>query len=323
MSDDPQQQYDEEYQKTNGEIQEVLDALDPNMRGKVFRAAGEIHTLRYNTLKLYAQRLRQVNDATDVDLKEMDTASVNAIMDGFARGEDGEWFSVPYSPGYSQSAMSQFQSALKAFYRYYDDHEVEPEKINIDGSGYNGVDEREIPSDEEIERIISEAESPRNRCIIALLKWTGQRIRIIQTLRVKDVDPGEGVFWIPEVEGRKGQDGKLPLLGAAQYVEEWLQEHPTGNPSDPLFPGRNEGPLRKESIRYNVKNIAERAGVEDIKVHDFRHYFTTKAVTEWGVSKQEIKRMRGDSKNSRIFETVYTHIDDDKLIDGMNEKADW
>jgi len=76
-------------------------------------------------------------------------------------------------------------------------------------------------TEDEVQALREAVDNARDRCMLELFLNTGQRIRAIQTLRVKDVDPEDGTtgsyYLNTDAEGLKGaaQNGsKRPLLGA-------------------------------------------------------------------------------------------------------------
>jgi hypothetical protein len=185
---------------------------------------------------------------------------------------------------------------------------------------------------EEVDAMRDAIGSPRERCLFELLAHTGQRIRAIQTLRIKDVDPKEGVFWLnDDADGLKGASGKRPLLGASEYVYQWLEYHPTGEPDDYLLTalpkhgggGEPGEMLSQRTIQYHLTKIADEAGVDkDVHPHIFRHYFTTIAKRDYGMDDAHIKRLRGDAPGSNVMETTYRHLTDEDTIEHAQAKRE-
>ncbi|MFB6217880.1 MAG: tyrosine-type recombinase/integrase [Halobacteriaceae archaeon] len=301
-------------------IREVLDALDPEVPGTVYRSAGNGRETKENkTLSNYVTRFRLA--ATEVDglLLEQDTDSINDLMADLARG-DAE---IAPDDGYSTGTVGQYQSALKAFYRYHDGHEVDPEEIPVFAPEDTSVDERDMFTVEEVQAMRDAISSPRERCLFELLAYTGQRIRAIQTLRIKDIDLEDSVLYLNETEeGMKGAKGKRPLLGAEAYVRRWLDYHPTGEPDDYLITPTATGGgtpgemITQDTIRYHLNKIADTAGVEkDVHPHIFRHYFTTIAKRDYDLDDAYIKHLRGDAPGSNVMETTYRHLSDDDAVE--------
>lgn len=306
-------------------IRELLDALDPEVPGTVFRANGNgRETKQSKTLSNYTGRLRLAATEVDGDLLEQDTDSINDLMADMASG-DAE---VAPEGGYQKGSVGQYQSVLKAFYRYHDGHDVDPEEIPVFAPDKSPVDDRDMFTVDEVEAMRDAIDSPRERCLFEMLAYTGQRIRAIQTLRIKDIDLEQGVLYLNDnEEGLKGSSGKRPLLGSQEYVRRWLDYHPTGEPDDYLITpqatggGEPGGMLTQDTIRYHLKKAADKAGVEkDVHPHIFRHYFTTIAKRDYDLDDAYIKHLRGDSPGSNVMETTYRHLSDGDAIEHAEAK---
>ncbi|NHN41818.1 tyrosine-type recombinase/integrase [Halorubellus sp. JP-L1] len=306
-------------------IREVLDALDPEQPAKVFQANGQgTETKEYKTLANYTARLRLAATELDGELLGQTTDSINQLMGDMASG-DAE---IAPDKGYTSGTVGQYQSALKALYRYHDDHDVDPEEIPVFAPEDTSVDERDMFTVDEVQAMRDATESPRERCLFELLAYTGQRIRAIQTLRIKDIDLDDGVLYLNEnVDGMKGAKGKRPLLGADAYVRRWLDYHPTKEPDDYLITpkatggGEPGGMITQDTIRYHLKKIADKADVEkDVHPHIFRHYFTTIAKRDYDLDDAYIKHLRGDSPGSNVMETTYRHLSDADAVEHADAK---
>lgn len=306
-------------------IRDVLDALDGERPGTVFRAAKNgTKTLAPKTLANYTTRLRMAAQAIDGSLIDLDTAEVNELMGDLKTGDA----SVGPADGYASGTVGQYQSALKALYQYHDGHDVEPDDIPVFAPDDTSVDERDMFTVDEIQAMRDAIDSPRERCLFELLAFTGQRIRAIQTLRIKDIDLDKGVFYINEEEaGLKGAQGKRPLLGAAAYVRRWLDYHPTGEPDDYLITPKATGGgepgtmLSQDTIRYHLNKIADEAEVsKNVNPHIFRHYFTTIAKRDYNLDDAYIKKLRGDAPGSNVMQTTYRHLSDADAVEHANAK---
>lgn len=315
--------------ETDGyKIKEVLDALDSQNPAYVYQHNGSTETKSNRTLQSYTQRLRMVAEHIEGALSEQDTDGVNQFMSELATGG----CELGPSDGYANNTLGNFQSALKAFYRYHDGHDVEPDEIPVAAGDPTHVDARDMFTPEEVQAMRDAIDNSRERCLFELLARTGQRIRAIQTLRIKDVDPKEGVFWLnDDADGLKGAEGKRPLLGAGEYVYQWLEYHPTGNPEDYLITSKpkNGGGgepgemLSQKTISYHLNRIADDAGIEkNVHPHIFRHYFTTIAKRDYGMDDAHIKRLRGDAKGSNVMETTYRHLTDEDTIEHAKAKRE-
>lgn len=306
-------------------IRELLDAFDPQVPGKVFRANDNgRETKEGKTLTNYAGRLRLAATAVGGDLLDQTTESINQLMADLVQG-DAE---IGPDDGYSRGSVGQYQSALKAFYRYHDGHDVDPEQLPVFASESTSIDERDMFTVDEVQAMRDAIDSPRERCLFELLAFTGQRIRAIQTLRIKDIDLDEGVLYLNEdAEGLKGAKGKRPLLGAEAYVRRWLDYHPTGEPEDYLITpttmggGEPGSMITQDTMRYHLNKIADKADIEKkVNPHIFRHYFTTIAKRDYNLDDAYIKHLRGDAPGSNVMETTYRHLSDDDAVEHASAK---
>jgi len=337
-SDDPRTQYQKELERLTAAekqghvdrdeadaIREFLKAKDPDNL-TVTDPDGE--TLEPSSLAAYAQALRLVSKRHEDPLTETTADAVNDLMQSIV---DGSHPDVKDS-GLSKNTVAQHQSAARKLYQYHD-FGVDADRIVIFRPKRTPVDDRDMFDPDEVEAMRDVIDNPRDRCLFELLIFTGQRIRVLQTLRVKDVDTDEGVFWINEdVDGTKGAESngkKRPLLGAKRAVYDWLQYHPTKDPEDHLItirPSANRGTpgdsLHQSTINRILKGIAEDAGVADRKnvhAHLFRHYFVTVAKRDYGLDNDTIKHLVGQQPDSKIMETTYSHLSDDDYIQKAGE----
>lgn len=227
--------------------------------------------------------------------------------------------------GLSKNTVAQHQSAARKFCQYHTGYGVDAGPIVIYRPERTSVDDQDMFDLEEVEAMRDVIDNPSDRCLFELLIFTGQRIRVVQMLRVKDFDTDDGVFRINEdVNGTKGPEKngkKRPLFGAKRAVYDWLQYHPPKEPADYLItkrssanrgvPGDN---LNQSTLNRILKGIAEDAGVADkkkVNSHLFRHYFVTVAKGDSGLENETIKHLVRQQPDSKIMETTYSHISDD------------
>jgi hypothetical protein len=160
---------------------------------------------------------------------------------------------------------------------------------------------------------------------------------VIQTLRIKDVDPHEGatgVYYLnTDVEGLKDADKagtKRPLLGAKRAVIDWLDYHPMSDDPEAFLItprkdhpfGETGGQLGQTTIRRTLKKIADNAVVDKPpNPHNFRHYFVTTCKRRYNMDDSTIRFLVGHSESSTIMETTYSHLTDEDHIKDAEEGA--
>jgi integrase len=332
VTDDPEHKYERTKQRIENAdfpekekelIYEFLKAIHPEITTVTFtNRNGKHETKSVQTTVAYGQSLKRVNELSEKPLSDFaDTGEVNELFNQFLRGthpnvKDG---------GYSKQTMGQWQSAVTKFFEHYDEFGIGASEIAITAPPDTSVDERDMFSRDDVEAMRDAANNSRDRCLLELFLNTGQRVRAIQTLRVKDVDTEEGIYYLNTDElGLKGANKngkKRPLLGAQRPVYDWLKEH-QGNPEDYLITtlatsnrGEHGEMMSQDNIRSRLKAMAETAGVEKpTHPHNFRHYFVTACKRDYGMDNATIKHLIGHDPGSKIMETTYAHLSDEDHI---------
>lgn len=338
--DDPDHKYEKERQRVKDSdlserdkesILEFLSAFDEHDLNRSYQnEKGETETLSYNSLEGYGRGVRLIAQNSECDLINHSLESLKDVFSGFLRN-------------LAKQTVRQRQAGAIKFYRYHD-ADIDPEKIPLTKRDDNGtVDERDMFTKEEVHQLREACSNTRDRALLELLIYTGQRIRAIQTLRVRDIDLDEGVYYLNTEEiGLKGADKvgkKRPLLGAEKAVQNWIEHHPTGKGEDflitplPSATNTTDDPgdyLSAPAMRNRLWTMAEEAGVYDKKTkkgkppnpHNFRHYFVTTCIRDYDMDEATVKHLIGHGPGSNIMETTYQHLSDEDHINAARMASD-
>lgn len=179
----------------------------------------------------------------------------------------------------ADATVDAYKQVLKRFYRWlYDLPEGEhPEPTAWITTTSSASDNDTLPTDlltpEEVNTLIESCKNPRDEAFIALLWETGARIGELIDLTVSDIEDnrhGKKVV----IDGKTGQR-RLPLFESVPHLNSWLNRHPSGESSDPLWCQLNdaESQLSYHYIRQKLLVRAkERAGLDKpVNPHHFRH----------------------------------------------------
>jgi integrase/recombinase XerD len=303
-------------------ILEFLDANDPQ-RNTYQMPDG--NTKSDGTLARYAREIRRVAADAEFDLTDTTAYDINRLMDAYLNGKIGR----VKDEGLSNGTVRNKQGPIRRFYLYHDDFGVDREEIHFADQEDSPVDERDMFSAEEVQAIRDEAKrrGSRDAALVDLLLYTGQRRSAILNLRLKDVDPDEGTFYLNEEDGDlKGASGKRPLLGAQKAVRDWKRQHPTGNPDDYLITHKHEqtnregvragDKLNPSTVYRQLQRIGDAAGVDKpVNAHNFRHYFVTVCKRDYGMDNDTIKHLIGHEPDSKVMERTYAHLTDEDYIE--------
>jgi integrase len=281
-----------------------------------------------STLKYWCVYLKRVAERMDVALTDATAADVNDLMTAMRKGAHPD----VKDEGLSNNSIRNYQGVVRRFYRYHDFGPAPEDIVMIMGDDTH-VDERDMLTPEEIDRIRDAAEHPRDLAIFDLLLYTGQRNTAIRSLRIRDVDVEEGVYYLNgDADGLKGanENGtKRPLLGAVGSVREWLRYHPdSDNPDAYLITGKprysdvdSEQMVSRNTLLYAMKGTGDHGGLKQkagidkpMNPHNIRHNFVTIAKREYELSDATIKWLIGHSPDSQVMETTYAHLSDEDRI---------
>lgn len=326
-ADDPPDRYESAREQLSrlrerGEIHEedadrIETALDAKDERKAAVLAPDSGTCALRSLSSYCRRLAML--ARERKLSDLDADGVNLLIDDLRTGDT----EVGPADGYADGTMSATTAALSAFYEVNDELGVEPSDITSISSGNAAIDVHTTLDREDIEALRAEITNTRDRALFELLTQTMQRIRAIQTLRVRDIDLENGVFTLnTEPGGLKGASGKRPLLNAEGPVRRWMQDHPTKDPDDYFItslasasrgtPGEQ---LTQAHINRRLQALAERSGIEKpANAHAFRHYGVTVARRAHDMGWDEIAFMGGWA-GPETPRQIYQHLSDEDYIE--------
>ena len=199
-------------------ILEFIDALDPGDYGT---QPGEIGTKSYSTIAAYSQNLRLLAKAAPAPLAELGPAELNAVFSDM---------------DVAKNTLSQRQATARMFYKYHEKLGVDPELITIERPERSAVEPRDLFTREEVDAMHDAVSELRDRAMMDLMLYTGQRVRALLTLKVGDIDVENSRFYLDTSEaGLKGAEGMRPMLVAQGACADWMDNHPASDDPDAYF----------------------------------------------------------------------------------------
>jgi len=111
----------------------------------------------------------------------------------------------------------------------------------------------------------------RNRAIILLLLDTGLRASELAGVRVRNVDQRNRHL---TVMGKGSKERSVPFSPpTGQAIWRYLATRPDDTTNDALFVSTSHRQLNKDDVRRMLGRLADRAGVQGVHPHRFRHTF--------------------------------------------------
>lgn len=222
------------------------------------------------------------------------------------------------------STRSNAYIALHSFYRWLGESEgedthdkytriLERERYKVPAGERHFIKAEELPTEEEVLRIIKYAPSARDKAMIAMTYDLGTRPHELLNLDINDVafDEYGAVITVGE-HGKTGARTVRPIF-SLPYIREWLEGHPfRDNPKAPLFiqqGARNYGGRPTvQTLRRAFQNAAKLAGVTGKRLYTYklRHASITREAGN-GLGDQELKCFFGWVQDSKMLR-VYSHL---------------
>lgn len=314
------------YDPENATTRPTNADADENRWGET-RSASTL-TQWLNSTGMYARDLN--GSLLDTTANELNQSSQNMY--------DGQSPAVQKDDGLAKSTMRTRQNCIKVFLREHPDATADPDNIMVFDESVSPVDPEDMLTREEFHALRNAPEHPRDRAIVDLFLYTGQRSMALRTLRIKDVKLDEGKYRLNDnADGLKGADliGTWnPLLGAVGSIRDWLKHHPDPhNPNAYLLTERRDSVNRDatstisgDTVIRRLRDAAEKAAQEEpgienkpITAHTMRHNFVTMCKVHYDMDDDVVKRLIRHKPESNVMSTTYKHLSDEDYIKKAKE----
>lgn len=183
----------------------------------------------------------------------------------------------------------------------------------------------DIFTQEEIEKLINAAMTPRDKALISVAYESGARRGELLSCRIKNVtwDEFGAIVTLPK---SKTKTRRVRLIWAASFLRQFLDCHPLKDNREAfLFCSLHKpyGVISSTGLHYQLKIIAERAGIpaEKAYLHNLRHSRATHLSEH--LTEAQLKEMFGWTQSSTVT-GVYVHLaakDIDRALLAMHGMA--
>lgn len=147
-------------------------------------------------------------------------------------------------------------------------------------------------SREEIGRLYEASETHRDRAILALYYGCGLRKSEGLSLKVRDIQTGNGLLYVREGKGRKRRMVPLSVSIREQLEDYLFRERPQSAFSVFLLGERDGRPLNACVLDKRFRQLAAKAGLSDIRLHTLRHSIATHLL-ENGLPLEQVRLFLG------------------------------
>lgn len=259
-------------------------------------------------------------EAYNVDLREFFEFYKDTIKDSDdLKGEDINSYVIDLSiNGYSTSSISRKISAIKNFYMFILDEQI---NTNIELNITTPKKEKHLPSFLSVEEVESLLDAPdlskinelRDKAMLEVMYSSGLRVSELINLKKENVNFIQKII---KVTGKGNKQRSVPIGDfAMDYLAQYLSKirfNSKMRDSKYIFLNKNGQRISRQYFFTRLKYYADKAGIyKSISPHTLRHCFATHLL-EAGADLRLVQEMLGHSK----IETtqIYTHISTKRII---------
>lgn len=226
-------------------------------------------------------------------------------LKSLSRTEIEQYISAVDATDYSDFTKRNIRHAIKTFYRYLISESFS--KFIRCGELYGDMTGKKLLTIEEVQIMIAEALTLRDKAIIALLWSCGLRREELLGLRLKDIDFSHEHIRL-SVMGKTGRR-TVPVLWGQEHLIAYLGAQPRFSPNSGLWV-HGKGLLKETGLREILRRVARRSGIQKrVYPYLFRHSRLTelgKILTEPMLC--DFAGWKLGSKMVRVY--VHTRIED-------------
>lgn len=164
-----------------------------------------------------------------------------------------------------------------------------------------------LDADEAVRLVELPTDAPlglRDRALLELFYSSGLRLSELCALVWRDLDFATGLV---NVLGKGNRQRRVPFGSHARTaLGEWRGESGGGD-AQPVFPGRNGGPITQRAVQLRIRSLAQRQGLfKHVHPHMLRHSFASHILESSG----DLRGVQELLGHADIATTqIYTHLD--------------
>lgn len=210
--------------------------------------------------------------------------------------------------GISNVSLENLRANLSAFFQWMSIEEIIPKNPLAAVKPIKCKKEiKKAFADTEIDALRSSCKTLKERALIEFLLSSGVRVEECALMNVTDIDfAGLSVH----VRHGKGNKERVTYITSvcAMHLKRYLMSR--SESGEALFYNRRHQRMEPGGVRFILKQLEDRAGVENVHPHRFRRTFAT-GLAARGMDIQEIQKLLGHSSIETTLK--YVCVDEEKV----------
>ena len=268
---------------------EIVTQTDTNIGLlKLYASALLVDGKAKSTIAQYVRELK-VLSATNNDLKTLKTFDIR------------NYLAKRKLDGVSNRTLENIRAIITAFYGWLSAEDIIGKNPCASIKPIKFDDEIRLPfTTVEIDQLRSACKDNKQRAVVEFLLSTGVRVSEFCDLEISDID-----FSNNSVRIRHGKGGKERYTYMTELAKVQLMAYLGDRKEGVLFMTRQGDRYQTASVRFLLRSLGKRAGVDDVHPHRFRRTFATTLASR-GMQIQEIQKLLGHSNINTTM--VYVSI---------------
>lgn len=257
----------------------VLDNMNEKIIN-IYRASLRLEGRSESTIYQYTDSIRHTLD--DLGNKSILDITTNDIR----------WSLSLYQQKVKNTTANNRRKNLSAFFRWLTIEEIIPKNPMLRiGEIKSGYVAKKPFTDEEVERLLNNSGSLKNRALLEFMFSTGCRVSEVQNANREDIDFKTGECTVIG----KGNKERIVYISerSMYYIKEYIMSRKDN--LEPLFINDHGTRMSKESIRQRLHKIGDAANVTNVHPHRCRRTMATELARK-GVPIQYVQQILGHAK---------------------------
>ncbi len=203
--------------------------------------------------------------------------------------------------GLSDSTLDGIRQVFSAYFGWLQKEGLLRENPTVNLGKIKSVKKVRRPySEVDLEKLRETCSTDRDRAIMALLLSTGCRISEVCRLNRDSIDFDRGEILVLG----KGNKERTVFIDdvAVMLVKRYLDSR--SDTEEALFVGKGTSRLHPGGVRFMLKGLAQKAGVDNVHPHRFRRTLATNLI-DHGMAIQEVAAILGHDKLDTTMKYVY------------------
>lgn len=267
------------------------DETDNQKLIKQFLATKLVEGCSKKTVAAYGKCIQKFAAATRKGLTDIKANDVRAYL---AEKE---------AAGCKMSYLASIRDYISSFYKWA----LEEEYVTRNPCAKVVIKEpqavRSAFSDVEMDRIRDACRTEKERAMVEVLVSSGVRCQELCDLEISDID-----YMKKSVHVRCGKGGKGRITYLSDVAMSHLQEYINGRPGSSIVlfdNARSHGKMTTSGVRMILNGIGDRAGVENVFTHRFRHTFASMMIRR-GMPVEKLQILMGHESIDTTMRYVHS-----------------